>query len=40
MKKELGFIYITTDGKLFTNEDKAKKHEKQLKIKDEKYNQL
>ena len=39
VKKELGFIYITTDGNIFTNEDKAKKHEKQLK-KNEKNSQL
>ena len=40
MKKELGFIYITSDGKVFTNENKAKKHEKKIKLKDEKNNQL
>ena len=30
MKKELGFIYITTDGKVFTDESRAKKHEKKI----------
>ena len=30
MKKELGFVYITTDGKVFTNEKKAKKHERKI----------
>ncbi len=30
MKKELGFIYITTDGKVFINEHKAKQHEEKI----------
>ena len=30
MKKELGFVYITTDGKVFINEYKAKQHEEKI----------
>jgi hypothetical protein len=30
MKKELGFIYITTDKKEFTDEKKAKRHQRKI----------
>ena len=30
MKRELGFIYITADGKMFTDKRKAEKHEKKI----------
>ena len=30
MKKELGFIYITTDGKVFVDEKTARKHEEKI----------
>ena len=30
MKKELSFVYITTDGKVFLNEKKAKRHERKI----------
>ena len=30
MRKELGCVYITTDGKVFTNEDKARRHEEKI----------